>query len=265
MYFSEIPPSARKDLLKHTHPYFRLVIGVKGSYGFHYYFNGLKTGTLKPGDILLTAPNRGLLISAGDNDFEIISIIFWYNLIRFLVARGTKENQQYFFYHTSNPPPRYAQHLVQTLCLLQDSEPYQYAARRLIEALIYISDHELASDVQAKCTKSMNSYKSAMDYIRNNFHTEVNRDKISRELRITPSHVLRLFRQYSSATFEETLHIVRVQHAESLLKTTHFTINEIAYMCGYKSPNHFIRIFKKIKGLSPQKFRGLNMQSHSII
>ena len=47
----------------------------------------------------------------------------------------------------------------------------------------------------------------------------------------------------------------RISLAETLLKTTDNTIEEIAYACGFEDVSYFYRCYKKIKGVSPKKSR----------
>jgi len=46
-----------------------------------------------------------------------------------------------------------------------------------------------------------------------------------------------------------------VKKAEELLKTTGYPVSEIAYMVGYQDYNYFIKVFKKVTGTTPAKYR----------
>lgn len=48
---------------------------------------------------------------------------------------------------------------------------------------------------------------------------------------------------------------MRISYAEILLQTTTFSMESIAEACGYSNPVHFFRQFKKIKGITPAKYR----------
>lgn len=50
----------------------------------------------------------------------------------------------------------------------------------------------------------------------------------------------------------------RVSRAKNLLKTTKFTISEIAEKCGYRTEYHFMRQFKEQTGYTPTEFRNAN-------
>ncbi|MDT7830430.1 AraC family transcriptional regulator [Pricia sp. S334] len=47
----------------------------------------------------------------------------------------------------------------------------------------------------------------------------------------------------------------RLQHAERLLETTDQKIYEVAFECGFESPSHFTRVFKKKQGTSPLQYK----------
>lgn len=47
----------------------------------------------------------------------------------------------------------------------------------------------------------------------------------------------------------------KIQLAKNLLNSTVKNVNEIAWQCGFESPSHFIRVFKKQIGVTPSQFR----------
>ena len=47
----------------------------------------------------------------------------------------------------------------------------------------------------------------------------------------------------------------RLEKAKELLKTTSLNVSEIAYSCGFASPNYFSTSFKNKYSLSPKDFR----------
>ena len=46
-----------------------------------------------------------------------------------------------------------------------------------------------------------------------------------------------------------------MKYAKELLNDTGYNIDQIAYKLGYKKPESFIKIFKKITHLTPTEFR----------
>ncbi|MBQ4465343.1 MAG: AraC family transcriptional regulator, partial [Oscillospiraceae bacterium] len=79
-------------------------------------------------------------------------------------------------------------------------------------------------------------------------------EEIAKEIGISVSHLQRLYRELFGTTITEDVIAARITMAEYLLHTE-LRITEIAAECGYKSETHFMRQFKKRKGMTPTQFR----------
>lgn len=71
------------------------------------------------------------------------------------------------------------------------------------------------------------------------------------------TYVSSYFNHEASSTFYDYVNGLRVEHACGLLKETDHSVKMIASMSGYNSPQAFIRVFTKLKGVSPSDFRAL--------
>lgn len=71
------------------------------------------------------------------------------------------------------------------------------------------------------------------------------------------SYVSSYFNRDLGTTFYDYVNGLRIDYACQLLRTTDLTIKLIAEQCGYNSPNSFIRVFSKIKGVSPTAYRSM--------
>ncbi|GAB3800583.1 response regulator transcription factor [Spirosoma humi] len=72
-------------------------------------------------------------------------------------------------------------------------------------------------------------------------------------------HVNHLNKALKEQTGQPTIQLINdriVEEAKVLLKTTDWTINEIAWSLGFEEPNHFSSFFKKRVGRTPKAFRG---------
>ncbi len=65
----------------------------------------------------------------------------------------------------------------------------------------------------------------------------------------------RYFKRHTNATFVDFVHEIRIEHACTLLEGTPLPLSRIASDCGFQSMAHFIRLFKRKKGMTPQVFR----------
>jgi two-component system response regulator YesN len=73
---------------------------------------------------------------------------------------------------------------------------------------------------------------------------------------VSKNHLSFEFSRETGETFTEYVARVRIDEAKRLLATTSCLIYEIGVRVGYPSVEHFSRVFKKVAGVSPAKFRG---------
>jgi YesN/AraC family two-component response regulator len=69
------------------------------------------------------------------------------------------------------------------------------------------------------------------------------------------NHFNRLIKNHTGLTYSHFLQNIRLEKAEMLLKTTGFTIEEIARKVGYENLTYFYKIFQKKFNLSPKDLR----------
>jgi two-component system, response regulator YesN len=72
---------------------------------------------------------------------------------------------------------------------------------------------------------------------------------------VSKNHLSFEFSRETGETFTEYVARVRVDEAKRLLATTSLLVYEIGVRVGYPSVEHFSRVFKKVAGMSPVKFR----------
>jgi AraC-like DNA-binding protein len=74
---------------------------------------------------------------------------------------------------------------------------------------------------------------------------------------ISTSHFIRLFKKQLHCTPHEYILLYRIRQSKNLLISSSYNIEDIAEMCGFNSPSHFARAFKKINILTPTEFRSV--------
>src|SRR5262249_7337559 len=72
---------------------------------------------------------------------------------------------------------------------------------------------------------------------------------------VSKNHLSFEFSRETGETFTEYVARVRVDEAKRLLATTQLHVYEVAMRVGYPSVEHFSRVFKKLTGISPVKFK----------
>ena len=78
----------------------------------------------------------------------------------------------------------------------------------------------------------------------------------SNELEVNPSYLSREFSKYfDGLSFGDYIRKIRIDKAIELIKTSKYSLTEIAYLTGFSDQSHFTRIFKKNTGKNPSAFK----------
>ena len=86
-------------------------------------------------------------------------------------------------------------------------------------------------------------------------------ENISQQFSYTPKYLSNLFKQNFHIGFAEYLQTLRMQHACELMQQGITSVQNVAYLSGYRDPLYFSRAFKKKMGVSPsQHIRQLRIQ-----
>lgn len=96
---------------------------------------------------------------------------------------------------------------------------------------------------------------NTIKYLHENYNQPLTLDKIGKDLNISKFHLSRVFKNTTGSTIMEFLTAIRFSHIETLLIKTNKNISQIAYECGFPSIQHFNKVFKANKGLSPTQYR----------
>lgn len=94
-----------------------------------------------------------------------------------------------------------------------------------------------------------------LNYIRNNYWRDISLSDISSAMLYTPVSINRILRQTTQKTFYDILTDIRMEKASDLLINSELLVGEISEQVGYINVQSFIRMFKKITGVTPGKYR----------
>lgn len=95
----------------------------------------------------------------------------------------------------------------------------------------------------------------AIEYINNNYSYDINVAKLASHIGIDRTYLYRIFIDSISVSPEQYLLKVRMTKAANLLKTTDYSVLQVALSTGYKDISHFSTIFKKFFGATPSAYR----------
>lgn len=134
------------------------------------------------------------------------------------------------------------------------SNSYNQALTALMASSGSITDYrDIQTNRALKMIADIEEYIDA-HYMNNNLSNTL----IADEFNITGQYLSVLFKKYRKENLQNYIARVRVEYAKELLKNNKYTVFQIANMVGYSNDIGFIRVFKKLEGITPGKFRQIN-------
>ena len=97
--------------------------------------------------------------------------------------------------------------------------------------------------------------KRIIEFIRTNIATDLSISELAKVADMSPSHFSRSFRGAFRTTPHDFIIQMRMELAKDLLRGNDFTLLDIAQLTGFKTQQHFSRVFARAIGVSPGRFR----------
>lgn len=97
--------------------------------------------------------------------------------------------------------------------------------------------------------------KNIIAYLQENLHRAITLEEISGSFSYSLSSIKRIFKEETGMSIIAYLNKLRMQRAQTLLRTTDAPINQIALSLGYANVYYFSLAFRKKIGVSPSTYR----------
>ena len=107
----------------------------------------------------------------------------------------------------------------------------------------------LSTDMQANVENTIVS--QALAYIHNHIHLKLTVSDIANSIPISSSYLSTLFKKNTGSTLMEYVNQYRLEKSKEYLRTSPYTITQIADLLGYSSVHYFSKQFKDYYGVSP--------------
>ena len=95
----------------------------------------------------------------------------------------------------------------------------------------------------------------ALDFIKKNYMKKISLMDVAEYVYISPSYLSKLFKEELKYNFNSYLNKIRVDMSKKLLKDYRISLINIALTCGFEDQSYFSKVFKRITGISPGKYR----------
>lgn len=94
-----------------------------------------------------------------------------------------------------------------------------------------------------------------IDYIEQNYDQDITLKSLARYVMMGENYVSALFKKKTGETLIHYLHRARIEKAIEFLTTTDLPVNQICQNVGFMNDNYFIKIFKRMTGMTPSQYR----------
>ncbi len=91
----------------------------------------------------------------------------------------------------------------------------------------------------------------AVKYVNAHYFEPITIRDVAEIYHLHPAYFGNLFQKTMGSTFKQYLTRIRLNHAENLLRSGEYSVNEVAFQCGFSDVFYFSKIFKKYKGVNP--------------
>ncbi len=103
--------------------------------------------------------------------------------------------------------------------------------------------------------KNIIKLKKALSFIRENYDKQITLDDITKVTDFSTKYFCRFFKKFTDKTPIDYLNFYRIEMACKKISNTDALITNVAYSCGFNDLSYFIKTFKKIKGITPRKYK----------
>jgi AraC-like DNA-binding protein len=226
-----------------------------------------------PGETVIVPANENMLIdfpeAAEENPTQCIALavdaVYIDETLQYLnsyynSSPGEQTHWQLRFsqYHFSNDDD--ISGLINKLirvCSSNDQSKNIFADLNLKELLIRLLQSQRLHQVALDCGTNDNQSRlhAVLNYIHEHLSEKIAVDALSRKAYLSRNMFFRWFKEQCGITPLDYINGERVKLAKQLLADGNNTIQRVSLFCGFNDINYFIRVFKKLEGITPGAYQ----------
>ena len=104
-------------------------------------------------------------------------------------------------------------------------------------------------------SKHKNIIGKAINYMTLHYAKDITLAELADYVGYSHSHFSKVFKEEMGCGFRVYLNELRVEKSKSLLLAGVASLSEICSMCGFEDQSYYCKVFKKVTGVTPDKFR----------
>ena len=106
-----------------------------------------------------------------------------------------------------------------------------------------------------KDIKHVDVIYKAVGYIKQNYMKKITLEEVASHVYLSPSYFSKIFKDDMKCNFNTYVNHIRVERSKQLLRNDNINLVDVSNMVGYEDQSYFSKVFKKIVGVTPGKFR----------
>lgn len=103
--------------------------------------------------------------------------------------------------------------------------------------------------------KHSNVVHKVMEYVRSHYDQKITLDDLAQHVYLSRTYLSSIFKEETGQSLFAYINEVRVEKSKRLLLDEAIRLVDIAGLCGFEDQSYFTKVFKKLSGVSPKKYR----------
>lgn len=106
-----------------------------------------------------------------------------------------------------------------------------------------------------KDIKHVDVIYKAIDYIKRNYMKKITLEEVASHVYLSVSYFSKIFKDEMKTSFSTYLNDIRVHMSKKLLLDDSIALVDVSNLVGFEDQSYFTKVFKKVTGVSPGKYR----------
>lgn len=145
--------------------------------------------------------------------------------------------------------------LVNSSLVTDDLTNQLYIKSSLLYIFATLSAHGLFVPTERNFDKRVESIKTALSFIKENYHSKIYISDIAGQVNLNEQYFCRLFKKAIGHSPIEYINEYRIKQAKRLLEETDLQVMEVCLECGFSNMGNFLQEFRKRTGTTPLQYR----------
>ena len=94
-----------------------------------------------------------------------------------------------------------------------------------------------------------------MEYVKVNYRRHITLDELAQHIYLSRSYLSSIFKEETGMTLSSYINAVRIEKSKALLLDNAIRLVDVANLCGFEDQSYYTKVFKRIVGVSPKRYR----------